>query len=255
MKANLFKLQTQVQDYLLEEKPAIKKAIHHSATISADQRLAIYFEGYYSRLSEALAYNYPILQKNLSRGQFAELAAAYIQTHPSSYRSIRWFGDQFPNYLAEKKLNYLVELAEFEWCLSLCFDARNSAILRLEDLATLPPTAWENLKFRAQPSLQRCDFFWPVPALWEAINNDSPLPDLIKRTTSSPYIIWRINYQTKFYQLALEEAYALDRLLAGASFGELCLSLCQWIKEEEVSLKAASLLKSWIQSGMLAAVI
>jgi hypothetical protein len=44
-------------------------------------------------------------------------------------------------------------------------------------------------------------------------------------------------------------------MLCERSFGDICEGLCQWVSEEEAGQRAASLLKTWIQLGLLAEVV
>src|SRR3990167_11289209 len=97
----LQRLQTQFQDYLLNSNPLFRKCIVTTKKIPAEARLAIYSNAYRSRLIEALAANYPVLQTYLGCEQFEELGQAYLHACPSSFRSIRWFGDQLVNFLNE----------------------------------------------------------------------------------------------------------------------------------------------------------
>lgn len=55
----------------------------------------------------------------------------------------------------------------------------------------------------------------------------------------------------RFYSLEQDEAWAIDSMLKELTFGELCEGLCQWHHEDTVGMKAATLLKNWIQAGLI----
>ena len=57
-------------------------------------RLRIYADAYRLRLTDALAHNYPCLQQLLGAEAFAALAQRYLDEHPSTSVSVRWFGHQ-----------------------------------------------------------------------------------------------------------------------------------------------------------------
>ncbi|HNH12398.1 MAG TPA: DNA-binding domain-containing protein, partial [Rhodocyclaceae bacterium] len=83
------------------------------------RRLDIYRHAYRSRLTEALAANYPVLARALGDEAFAQLALQYIDARPSRHASIRWFGDQLgafcdehPDALPHPALRDLIKL---EW--------------------------------------------------------------------------------------------------------------------------------------------
>lgn len=48
-----------------------------------------------------------------------------------------------------------------------------------------------------------------------------------------------------------DEAAALESALRGDTFGEICAALRHWLPEEEIPLRAASLLATWADSGII----
>ncbi|WP_019216182.1 HvfC/BufC N-terminal domain-containing protein [Legionella tunisiensis] len=254
---NLHELQDSLQNYLLKNPSTIQTAIVTSDKVPAAKRLAIYGDAYRLRLLEALAANYPILKRHLGENTFQKIGENYINNYPSSYRSIRWFGDKFADYLAGDKNHnylYLAELAQFEWHMTLAFDAAEAKVVSIEDMAAIPAESWPTMQFITHPSLHRLNFFWNIVTLWQALANEQSFveEDLVINNKQLPWVVWRHGYTIRFYSLTEDEAWALDALIQGVSFGELCAGLCEWMEEQEVGMRAASLLKSWIQSGLLA---
>ncbi|KTC87546.1 MULTISPECIES: DNA-binding domain-containing protein [Legionella] len=252
---DLLHLQSQFQNYLLKNQVDIEKSIVSTEKVSINQRLGIYLDAYRYRLLDSLVSNFPILSTYLGPKEFHQLGGNYIDKFPSSYRSIRWYGDSFSDYLKQLNKPFLAELAEFEWKMTLSFDAADDEILKIEHMASIPPDSWPDLQFKPQASLQRMDFAWNTVKIWEAISNEQPIEKPAKNAEIARWALWRHDYINRFYTLGEDEAWALDALIKGSSFGELCEGLCQWFEEDEVGLHAASLLKGWIQSGLLAAVI
>lgn len=249
-------LQEQMQFFLLQQTSEIQQSIVHTATVSVDTRLAIYGDGYQLRLIECLTTNFPALYAYLGTEEFERLAKAYIAAHPSSFRSIRWFGDLLADFSHNYYPNnpHLTELIDFEWRMGLAFDAADKAIIHVEEMALIPAESWPNLQFTLHPSVQRVNYVWNAVSLWQALTDDLDLPDLQHTEEATAWVLWRTpTYLLKFYSLSVEEAWALDALARGVGFAELCEGLCQWIRAEEVGMKAATYLKNWIQHGMLAA--
>ena len=106
----------------------------------------------------SLKANFPILEACLGHEAFEGLAFEYIDKFPSTYRSIRWYGDDFSAFLKENGDGFLAELAEFEWKMTLAFDAADEESLKIEQMAAIPPEAWANLRFQAHASLQLMNF-------------------------------------------------------------------------------------------------
>ena len=249
-------LQDAFQNYLLTGHNTLEQSIVATDKVPVTTRLAIYKEAYECRLLEALANNYPCLKTYLG-AEFKKTGMSYIKTHPSTFRSIRWFGEDLSLFLKQSKNNQascLAELAELEWNMSLAFDAANKDVFRMEQMAAIAPEAWGDMVMVAQPSLQRMDFYWNVVSIWQQlVSNETPEAPL-KNTTPSPWMLWRMDYVTRYYALSAEEAWAIDKIKQGITFGELCEGLCQFVDEHEVGMRAASFLKGWIQSGLLAGI-
>ncbi|AWN73616.1 putative DNA-binding domain-containing protein [Legionella anisa] len=250
----LSQLQDEFQKFLLSGHSAIHGSIVHTDLVSVDIRLGIYRDAYKLRLIESLSTNFPALYAYLGTEEFNKLATYYIDAHPSYYRSIRWFGDLLPDFIKHNYPHYshLSELADFEWKMGLAFDAADEQIVRVEDMAVIPPEAWPNLQFVLHPSLQRVNYLGNTIPLWKALTHDQELPELQQNSVPTSWVLWRSPENIiQFYSVSDEEAWALDNLSQRLSFGALCEGLCQWIKPEEVGMKAASFLKGWIQNGML----
>ncbi|CDZ77520.1 hypothetical protein BN59_01803 [Legionella massiliensis] len=251
--SDLFKLQSQFQNYLLTNQADIHKAIVATENVTVEKRLSIYSDAYHFRLIDSLGSNFPILMNYLGFDAFSSLAGDYIDKFPSPYRSIRWYGDTFAEYLRETSEPYLAELAEFEWKMTLTFDAADDKALEIEEMAAIPPESWPNLRFVPHASLQLMRFNWNVVAIWEALSNEQE-PSPPQSGDSRLWALWRRDYINRFYSLNSDEAWALDALVNGATFGELCEGLCEWHDEQEVGMLSASFLKSWIQSGLIAGI-
>lgn len=254
---DLHHLQNTFQNYLLNGQKAIEPSIVTCEKVSVTTRLGIYREAYQYRLLEALANNYPCIKTYLGTEEFQKIGMLYITAYPSTFRSIRWFGEEFPSFLKQSLLieaAFLAELAELEWKMTLAFDAADSDVFKMEQMATIAPESWGDMIMMPHPSLQRMNFFSNAVSIWQQLVAKEEMETLIQNTVFNPWILWRTNYVTRYYALSGEEAWAIDRIICGATFGELCEGLCQLIDESEVGMRAASFLKSWIQSGLLSGI-
>ncbi|HVE44747.1 MAG TPA: DNA-binding domain-containing protein [Gammaproteobacteria bacterium] len=255
----LFSLQDQFQGYLLKNCSEIKSRIVSTEKVPAETRLAIYSNAYQARLIEALDSNYPVLSAYLGMAIFKKMASDYINEYPSCKRSIRWFGDSLPAFLKEhqdyKAFEYLTELAEFEWKQTLVFDAADSAVLQIDEVAKIPPDSWQNMRLRAHPTVHRITLSWNIIQIWQSIS-DNVIPDEpIQALSPVSWIMWRRDLINRFCSITVEEAWAIDAVLNGLTFGDICEKSCEWVGEENAGMHAASLLKGWIQSGLIAGVI
>lgn len=255
----LLSLQTEFQNHLIRpERTAILKHIAGTAQADAETRLGIYAEAYRLRLIEALDTDFPVLHALLGDDEFERMARAYIDAHPSRHFSIRWFGQHLSDFLRAtapyREHPAVGEMAAFEWTMTLAFDAADDPLLALDAMAAVLPASWPDLRFTPHASLHRLDLSWNVPAVWKAhaAGEDVHAPE--QNPHPIAWALWRQDLTTYFRSLEVDEAWALDALITGQPFADLCQGLCEWIDAQHVAAHAAGLLKNWIGDGMIAAV-
>ncbi len=254
--SELAQLQDQFQQFLLTGKEEITPSVLSTVEVSAEQRLSIYRDAYQLRLIECLTTTFPALYSYLGTEEFQKMCRHFINAHPSYYRSIRWYGDLLSIFLKnyyEKSYTFLSELADFEWKMTLAFDAKDSFIVTIDEMASIAPEAWAELSFIAHPSVQRVNYYWNAIPLWRALTEDQELPNLVEADAISPWLLWRSpDYIIQYYSLSKEEAWMFDGVQNNLSFAALCEGLCEWIAVDKVAMTAASYLKNWISKGLIA---
>ncbi len=244
----LVKIQQNFQSFLMGNSHDIIADITETKTIPIATRLAIYQEAYELRLIECLAYNYPGLQQFIGSPQFADVGRAYLKRYPSSFRSIRWFGHKLPQFLHEKYSIQWAEMADFEWKMALSFDAENSTVLTIEQLAAIESQQWAKMQLLVHPCVYHAAFNWNTVDTWhKAMQQESAPPRRLAATEY--YLIWRKNYAPSYAPLTAIEYWLFSECLNHARFAEICEGLCQWYAEEEVALQAVIIIKKWIHAG------
>jgi hypothetical protein len=250
---SLRSLQQNLQGYLLRQEATIFADII-STRVTSSARLDIYRDGYFLRLLDALANDYPVLKTLVGAEKFTELGTRYINALPSVFRSVRWFGQQLPAFLrAQQDLvnqDWLPELAEFEWLLTEAFDEADLTCIDLTTMAAIAPDQWPTMFFTLHPSVRRFDLNWNVVTLWNHAQENKPLVPA-QHETMMPWVIYRHNLDVQFYSLPPAEAYMLDAMLAQENFAEICAGLCEWVAEADAPMTAASLLKRFVEDSMI----
>ena len=254
----LRELQRELQRELLGGTSAIGAAIVEAPPLAVDARLGIYRHAYRARLTEALDEMHPILHRTLGDETFASMADIFIETHPSVHRSIRWYGSELADFLTVQAPfaaePALAEIARFEWTLSEVFDAPDATPLGRAVLSRIDPGVWAALRFRFHPSLRRLTLRWNVVAVWQRMIEGEEPPAPEATSAPVPWLLWRQNFKNYFRSLDAAEEAALEAAIAGRPFGEICEELGAFLAEEEIPLRAASLLGLWADSGIIVAV-
>jgi hypothetical protein len=250
-------LQSEFQSFLLAGARQIVDRVHASATIDPSRRLGIYYDAYRSRLVDALETDYTALTALLGEAAFREMARAYVEATPSLHRNLRWYGGALPEFLRASnpyaESPWLYELAQFEWTITLAFDAADEPSLNFAQVAALDPALWPGLTFRFHPSLQRLSLRSNAPAIRKAADAEEALPEPASQAEAIQWLLWRKDLTVMFKSLAPEEAWALDRARDGMNFTDLCEGLCQWVDPEEAAGRVAGMLRGWVDDQLITA--
>jgi len=251
----LRELQLEMQRELLGAPSAIDRAIAETPPLPTQARLGIYRHAYLARLIETLEDHYPVLHDILGDEDFEALGASFIREFPSAHRSIRWYGRELADFLAARspfdEQPIFAEVARFEWSLGEAFDSADAEVIGRSALEAVRPAEWADLTFSFHPSVHRLAFEWNTVAAWKAMTAGSDPPQPERSADAVEWLVWRRGLENYFRSLDPVEAGALDAALRGSSFAQICGELTLLLPAEEVPLRAASLIATWSESGLL----
>ncbi len=155
----LLGLEQDFQRCVLDNELDMRGQVVSTAQADAAERVRIYVEAYRLRLLEVLQDNYTGLHGLLGDEEFDRLGHAYIDAHPSTHPSVRWFSRHLEDFLRHTEPYdahpYLAEMAAFEWAQGLVFDATDEPIAGLEAMANIAPDAWAGLGFTLHAAVQQ----------------------------------------------------------------------------------------------------
>ena len=135
------------------------------------------------------------------------------------------------------------------------FDADDANILTEHDLSSISPEAWPQLRFILHPSVHRLDCVWNTAEMWKALTAEPTIPVTAISGEASAWLIWREKLITRFRSLNKDEQLALDALSNETSFEGICDVLSTVIDEDDVPMRAATLLKGWIGQGLIVRIL
>lgn len=252
----LHELQESFQAYMLEADARIQQYIAATANNSTIERLDVYRDGYYLRLVDILAIDYPVLKVIAGEELFDKLGREYVDIYPSNHFSVRVFGRHFNKFLTNQRTlePMLAEMAKFEWMLVETQDASDGPHLTLEAMAQIPPEAWASMQFKLHPSFQLLPFYSNAPDLWKAIDQQQERPATKYQDEPVYWMFWRSEITPYFAPLSAPELGMINAIQAGKNFGENCELLCEWFEDEEVVQFAAGTLRAWIRDGIVSEV-
>ncbi|MCV6623167.1 MAG: DNA-binding domain-containing protein [Cellvibrionaceae bacterium] len=250
--ASLQERQAQMMAFLLAGDDQIAEHISSNELVDGNQRLAIYSNGYRLRLKETLAVDHDVLASYMGDEAFDELCNSFVEANPSQNKSLRYFAETLPDFLAEHYAQYpqLAELAAFERRLMFSFDAADAEPLAADFLQQLAPEDWPACRFSWHPSLQIFDCQFNVVPIWQELKQEQAPPAPIEQR--SRWAIWRnAERLTQFTSLMGVEIALLQSLANGDNLSHACEQLLDYISEEEIPSFLHSRLQNYISNGML----
>ena len=259
--SQLAQLQAGFQAYLMDDARNTKfKKIVDDQKVGATKRLKIYHDAYRLRIIDALGNAYPMLKAYLGDELFENSTRSYLTKIPSIYPNLRWYGAQMAEHLTKTlpKHPIAAEIAQFEWALSLAFDAEDAPVLSLQDLAAIAPENWGDLRFKFHPAVQLLSPTYNVLLVWQALNSEKTPPKVTQ--INEPCVVWRKELNSHYRSLEIAEYAAIEQMITGASFGDLCEKLqenasLESTSEDEATMQAAQYLSGWLNGGLITAMI
>jgi Putative DNA-binding domain len=215
----------------------------------------LYQHAYAARLREALQANFPAFFAAIGDEHFEHIANQYIHAHPSTHRSIRWYGDQLTNYLTThpQQLPHpaLIDIAKMDWAIDSAFDAPNAETLTQTDLINTPPEHWSTLQFTLHPSATLLALNWDIGNTWQALAQDSNATTAPPTEDTHHLLIWREGLEPQWRRLDTLEHQLLQAIQHQENFATLCNISATMHDETQGIGFVVQYLQQWIASGIL----
>jgi hypothetical protein len=248
--SQLASLQARFVDALLGAADAPLPAVRSSAGFSTQQRFGVYANAYRRRLIEAMGSVYERCLQVVGDSEFEVQALDYVQSHPPGTRALRWYANDFPEWLRTRVSAppWMADLAVIDRGLRRAFDAADAPALLRDSLLALAPAQWTGLRFSWHPSLSVDHCAIDAIGRWRGdTGQEATAPN---RCATTALAFWREEEQTYFRSLADPEFELLQRLRADVPLAEACLLLGGAMPIDA----AAAALLGFVDSGWVSAI-
>lgn len=234
------------------------------AHLSARQHLAIYQRGYYARLLQCLQGQFKALNHALGPDLFAAFAREYLQERPSRSATLAALGEGFSPWLQRNRpdaqspdkevwIDFMVDLAEFEWLLYTLFDGPGAEADGYAcGLELLQP------RLTLQPCLRLCHYRYPVNLYYQQVaelpsehaQDQPPLPP----EQATWVALVRTHYRIGIFRLLPAQHHVLTQLGAGSCVAEALQHTAQAFRKPLAQLECGwtRWVEAWGQAGFFA---
>jgi Putative DNA-binding domain len=231
--------------------------------LTALERFEIYRRGYYARLVECLADDYPALQHALGEESFDSICRTYIARFPSHGPSLNAFGRHMPVFCGDPDVlsalsvppGFAADLAKLEWAIVEVIHAPSSPPLTLDDLREIQADAWAGARLAPNTALRLLRLQYPVNAYFQAFRdgNDPRIPS----TEASATAVYRSGPTVWRWDLSPAMIDVLSALIAGETLGESLARAAPHVvslSEAEATGQVMGWFREWVASGLFVTV-
>ncbi|WP_325894736.1 DNA-binding domain-containing protein [Grimontia sp. NTOU-MAR1] len=222
--------------------------------LPSKDRLAIYYNAYRIRLIDILRDNFEHTAVYLGDDWFNQLAADYVQNHPSICNNIGYYGHLFAGFIAKQLPDDLevAELAELDWTLRRAFDGEDSEVLTMETLQVKATTDPENIQLLAVPTLTLTTHTCNTIDIWHAIDKEETPPTVAPLPQVVDVLVWRKGHSPHFRSISPMESAAIYMIQKGVNLNDLGAHLQQQFPDVDVSVEFGQMLHRWLGDEVLA---
>jgi uncharacterized protein (UPF0276 family) len=260
---------TGAADMLASGPASLREAVEHTFAetpgFSRVERLEVYANDYYWRLAGVLEQHFPTVAWMLGHVQFHNLVTDYVLVSPSREPNLRRYSRDFPSFLTQHEAGVeqpeLVEVAWIELDRVWILDLADEQPLSSAEIAEIELDRWPRLRFVASKSARLRATTRPFSPMFEMCREGQALALARKRHPPAPghTLVWRRDLTVYHRDLDTEEAAALQALLEGKTFAEICELAAtgraadegQAAREGVEPQQVASWLRRWVEAGLI----
>lgn len=192
------------------------------------KRFDVYRNNVTVSLIDALADSYPVVQALVGEAFFRAMAAEFIRHYPPSSPVLVWYGEEYPDFLANfppvAGLPYLADVARLEWLRVESWHAADAKPLSQEALISLlsDEAMLAHICFTLDPALRVLHSAYPVVSIWSVHQGQDPAEGMkrVDLTCSQSALLVRPQLGVEVMHIEHNAAMFIERLNSGASFAD-----------------------------------
>ena len=169
---------------LLDASAPIPTGLSDAHARAAGRRFNVYRNNVVVSLTEALHTAFPATASLLGKANMDGLAGQFARQHPPASPLLMFYGDGFPDFLAQvpqlEKMGYLPDLARLELAMRQSYHAADATPIDPQILAGLAPDDLLDTRAGLAPAVRIVPSLWPIHDVWRvATQADAPKPRAI----------------------------------------------------------------------------
>ncbi len=218
--------------HLAGVKPEPVHYLTHGEHLTADQRLEIYADDYWSRCIRSLAEDFPGLEHGWGHTKFHAVAESYLIRHPSRSYTLRNLGDRLGDFIQaeyqEADKAWALNMIRYAWARIEAFDNPARPLFDPKLLDAKTSQRLDRLSFRFQPHLTLLALDYPVQAWAKLKSKEIP----VRQATH--LVVYR--FDNSVHVREIEKAFygLLERMQSGLSLAAAAETLVSQKRNAEI---------------------
>jgi hypothetical protein len=195
-----------------------------AAGIPESARIDIYRNNLREGFRNALALEFPVIERLVGEDYFRQLVGEFLGAHPSCCGDLHFVGAPFPMYLRARfsatEYAYLGDVADLEWAHEEVLVAEDAVPIAPQALAQFAPEHYPLLRFVLHPATRLVSSPFPVVRIWMANQPDaSTLESIDLRSGADRVLVRRGRQEVEFHTLTAGELALIAALDRGFTLG------------------------------------
>lgn len=219
--------------------------------------MGVYRNAYRARLVDALADTFERTARLAGDEAFRQAAVHHLIVHPPTSWTLDLAGTGFAETCRElfSKDQDVGEIAWLEWAMACAFTAADAEPLSAPQFAaataTFTEADWSRLRLVILPGSAVGPATYDLPRLWRSLEHDGVAADSLPLAEPQSALAWREDELPVFAMVSRDEGDALEFVLGGGSFGELCERFATRRDKTAAAQMAGEMLRHWLKFGLI----
>jgi hypothetical protein len=198
--------------------------------IDAHARLAIYRNNLCEGFRNALALEFPVIERLVGQDYFRQLALSFLAEHPSRAGDLHPIGEPFAQFLRLRFENthyaYLPDVATLEWAYQQSLVAADAPSFDPAALRDIPQNAYAQLRFTLHPACELVRSSYPVVWIW-AVNQPDAGDEVVDLSSGADFVLIRRAAEgVEMRRIAAADFAILDAFSHGATLANALEIAC-----------------------------
>ncbi|HND84919.1 MAG TPA: DNA-binding domain-containing protein [Pseudobdellovibrionaceae bacterium] len=192
--------------------------IEPGGELNAQAALAVYQNGYFARLTEAMGGTYEALWAILGDEDFFALCREYIEKYPSLSCDLSDYGAHMAEFLQEnpriQDFPFLSELAKYCWIRNLLFHTQDEVGLQAHEVQLTPDSIIEFV-----PHFANDQFSYAIQSIWRMAmlsqdpnSDEAETPSIESFLHPSSVFLWKDQQQVRVSEASTGLGHFFERL-------------------------------------------